>query len=192
VGRTFTTRIIRVLILQRSVNLLSCFSLPQKVCQNRHYLFFWLSQTKHTSLVRNSAMVKDSNNNRRNDRRGNDSASTDVAIAIAATVGLAIGAGVTWLWNRMSSAEAVPATNSHQPSNVPHSQNPSATKPRFDASKVERAGENDTLCAVCMENKPNCAFQPCQHMVVCSGCAALCKDCPMCRAAIRNRLTLFV
>ncbi|CUG93837.1 zinc finger protein, putative [Bodo saltans] len=140
-------------------------------------------------------MVNQSSRSSARERRPSDTSSDDnVAIAIAATVGIAIGAGITWLWSRLSSADAVPASSAQQP--VQHNtspQKPSAMKPRFDPTKVERAADNDpSSCVVCLDNKSNCAFQPCQHMVVCSSCAAHCKECPVCREPIRKRLTLFV
>jgi hypothetical protein len=170
---------------------------------------------------------KCSGDNNQHDRKksASNSGNLNGGNLIAAVAGIALVAGVTWLWSKLPSREANTNGNRQQPpdsngnrqppdSNGNRQQPPDANGNRqqppdangnrqqpasvsaivdqFDPNQVERAGENDTCCAVCMENKPNCALLPCRHMRLCSGCAALCQDCPMCRAPIGNRLTLYV
>ena len=48
----------------------------------------------------------------------------------------------------------------------------------------------ESMCAVCWENKPNVLFLPCGHVIACVQCASntdLGDDCPMCREPVQAR-----
>jgi hypothetical protein len=50
-------------------------------------------------------------------------------------------------------------------------------------------GDDDNMeCIICMDCAKDSVFSPCGHYMTCSGCAANCKKCPICRADI---LTVF-
>ena len=51
---------------------------------------------------------------------------------------------------------------------------------------------DDEECVICWEAKSHVRMQPCGHMCVCSGCAAMLRDplCPMCRCKVLSRLTV--
>ncbi|CAI4224668.1 unnamed protein product [Auanema sp. JU1783] len=50
-----------------------------------------------------------------------------------------------------------------------------------------------TECCICLSTKPNVVFQPCRHLVVCSGCSqeSSLKECPTCRTHIEDVLNVY-
>ena len=52
--------------------------------------------------------------------------------------------------------------------------------------------EDRILCAICMENDAprSVLFSPCNHLVACAACAPELKECPLCRAVIKNRIKI--
>ena len=53
---------------------------------------------------------------------------------------------------------------------------------------------DDNECVICWEARAYVLMQPCGHMCVCSGYAAMLRDqlCPMCRSKVLSRLTIKV
>lgn len=49
---------------------------------------------------------------------------------------------------------------------------------------VEKAGENDKACVICLENKANCIVWPCAHMNYCGDCGKKLENCAVCRGEI--------
>lgn len=49
------------------------------------------------------------------------------------------------------------------------------------------------VCKICMEdeNKIECAFVECGHMLACRSCASKLKSCPVCRSEIQQVLKLY-
>ena len=73
------------------------------------------------------------------------------------------------------------------------SSSPSSDRPD-DAPGVrsapEHAFDDGAECVVCWEARACLMMQPCGHICVCSGCAAMLRDtlCPMCRTEVASRL----
>ena len=59
-------------------------------------------------------------------------------------------------------------------------------------SAPEHACDDGDECVVCWEARAHIMMQPCGHICVCSGCAALLRDplCPMCRSEVASRLVV--
>jgi hypothetical protein len=52
-------------------------------------------------------------------------------------------------------------------------------------------------CVICLTNKKTVAYQPCNHLATCNGCArGLLKEnnvnCPLCQKKVENMINLFV
>merc|ERR1711862_973545 len=47
-------------------------------------------------------------------------------------------------------------------------------------------------CAICLTRRPNCVLFPCKHMRCCSHCAIRLEHCPICRAVILERTTVYL
>ncbi|KAL1021579.1 hypothetical protein UPYG_G00015110 [Umbra pygmaea] len=52
--------------------------------------------------------------------------------------------------------------------------------------------QQERTCKVCMDELVSIVFIPCGHLVVCSGCAASLRHCPICRATIRGSVRAFM
>jgi len=52
--------------------------------------------------------------------------------------------------------------------------------------------ENPDECVICMDKKRSVVNVPCGHLVLCDTCGPTVKECPICRAAITNILTVFI
>jgi flagellar biosynthesis GTPase FlhF len=64
-------------------------------------------------------------------------------------------------------------------------------KQECGAAEQQREVARDRLeCVICNEIERSTAFMPCGHVVSCSGCAAQLDTCPVCRAAIEQKLQL--
>ena len=46
---------------------------------------------------------------------------------------------------------------------------------------------NTKTCVICMENKRDVVFRPCNHFVCCEHCSSKLTNCPLCRAVINNK-----
>ena len=59
-------------------------------------------------------------------------------------------------------------------------------------STPEHACDDGDECVVCWEARAHIMMQPCGHICICSGCAALLRDplCPMCRSEVASRLVV--
>ena len=77
------------------------------------------------------------------------------------------------------------ATLERKPVNVPLFKQLSAPKP------LEKEDPIIISCSVCLENKKNILFSPCNHVACCSLCAQKCETCPICRGDIDNVLEIF-
>eukprot|EP01065_Artemidia_motanka_P045679 TRINITY_DN6758_c4_g1_i1.p1 TRINITY_DN6758_c4_g1~~TRINITY_DN6758_c4_g1_i1.p1 ORF type:complete len:377 (+),score=96.43 TRINITY_DN6758_c4_g1_i1:50-1132(+) len=54
---------------------------------------------------------------------------------------------------------------------------------------VKKAIADQSCCVVCHEGDQTVILMPCRHQVLCSGCAELVQQCPLCRAQIKDRFT---
>ncbi len=52
-------------------------------------------------------------------------------------------------------------------------------------------GDDEDVCVICMDEKPNAVFRPCGHLKCCEDCAITVKDCPMCRKKIVEVVKVF-
>ncbi|KAJ9458835.1 putative E3 ubiquitin-protein ligase LOG2 [Diplonema papillatum] len=52
-------------------------------------------------------------------------------------------------------------------------------------------GINAEECCVCLEEAKNTVLMPCRHLCVCSGCAQILTQCPLCRFAVLHRFEVF-
>lgn len=55
-----------------------------------------------------------------------------------------------------------------------------------------QAAMRERTCVVCMDRTANTVLFRCKHLVCCEVCASKVSDCPVCRQAVRDRLTVFV
>eukprot|EP00850_Spirogloea_muscicola_P008745 SM000047S16884 [mRNA] locus=s47:560714:562654:+ [translate_table: standard] len=53
------------------------------------------------------------------------------------------------------------------------------------------AQQERLLCRICFERDIAVVVLPCRHRVLCSGCASKCKQCPICRGPIDERMVVF-
>ncbi|XP_065175203.1 baculoviral IAP repeat-containing protein 7-like [Sycon ciliatum] len=71
-----------------------------------------------------------------------------------------------------------------------------ATAPMLPAAPeppAKRAADADRhACKVCMDNDVAVVFQPCKHMVCCEECSGQVQRCPLCRAAITDKMTVYL
>ena len=59
------------------------------------------------------------------------------------------------------------------------------------AAEQQREAAQDRLqCVICADAERSTVFLPCSHVVACGGCAAQLDECPMCRAAIEQKVAL--
>lgn len=63
---------------------------------------------------------------------------------------------------------------------------------RDEKSKDKQALEDATCCCVCLERKKNVCFEPCHHVCCCELHASQVQICPICRAEISGRMTVFI
>ena len=61
---------------------------------------------------------------------------------------------------------------------------------RHDSER--RAMQEKWMCKVCFEREVTILLQPCNHAVTCGRCASLVACCPICRAAIDARMSVFL
>ena len=47
------------------------------------------------------------------------------------------------------------------------------------------------MCQVCMDEEVSTAFCPCGHVVCCTECAAVCRECPLCRTQVTYAQRVF-
>lgn len=62
----------------------------------------------------------------------------------------------------------------------------SAVPANVAIEKVFGDDDNDTDCCICLATEKDVVFAPCGHYSCCNPCAVKLKDCPMCRAAIKQ------
>lgn len=112
---------------------------------------------------------------------------------------------------RPSTASAVPATPAPSASNTAghnsssaedsDASRPPATAPTEEeaaaAAAARKAAEgagdsyDGNTCVVCLDNPRNVLLMPCAHMVLCRDCAVNLRDCPTCRAKIRQQVQVY-
>lgn len=54
------------------------------------------------------------------------------------------------------------------------------------------AALGERACVACLDRLANTVFLQCRHLVCCEACAGRMKDCPVCRRAVTDRMTVFV
>ncbi|GJP84291.1 hypothetical protein CLOP_g14354 [Closterium sp. NIES-67] len=57
--------------------------------------------------------------------------------------------------------------------------------------ELERVQQEKVLCRVCFEREISLVLLPCRHRVLCHPCADKCKQCPICRRHIADRMAVF-
>ena len=60
-----------------------------------------------------------------------------------------------------------------------------------DLKKIVRNLEDSRICQVCMDEEVATAFCPCGHVVCCTECSVLCRECPICRSQITYAQRVF-
>ncbi|XP_065931329.1 putative inhibitor of apoptosis isoform X2 [Magallana gigas] len=68
-----------------------------------------------------------------------------------------------------------------------------STASSASTSEGQDQGQDTDVCKICMEdeNKIECAFVECGHMLACRSCASKLKSCPVCRSEIQQVLKLY-
>ncbi|CAI5501482.1 unnamed protein product [Closterium sp. NIES-64] len=57
--------------------------------------------------------------------------------------------------------------------------------------ELERVQQEKVLCRVCFEREISLVLLPCRHRVLCHPCADKCRQCPICRRHIADRMAVF-
>ena len=71
------------------------------------------------------------------------------------------------------------------------------TKSLTQKEKQQNDGDDDeekSICAICLDKKPNFAFTPCGHKCLCQDCYPLaknCKTCYICKSPVRSTIQIF-
>lgn len=60
-----------------------------------------------------------------------------------------------------------------------------------ETSTLSTKREN-LMCKICLDEEMSVVFQPCAHLVACSGCANVVDVCPLCRTLITDRFKIYV
>eukprot|EP00388_Colpodella_angusta_P000290 GDKJ01001112.1.p1 GENE.GDKJ01001112.1~~GDKJ01001112.1.p1 ORF type:complete len:142 (-),score=15.39 GDKJ01001112.1:25-450(-) len=56
----------------------------------------------------------------------------------------------------------------------------------------EKSDNESSQCHVCLDNKINCAFRPCNHARCCTDCALQLTECPTCREPVTEMYRIFL
>ena len=85
-------------------------------------------------------------------------------------------------------------------------QSPTSASASISVTRTQEELQSALTCSVCMENEKTVVLLPCRHMCVCEACAGvsttssasassptpyILKNCPLCRAVIEHRLSVF-
>ncbi|MED6172132.1 hypothetical protein PIB30_047219 [Stylosanthes scabra] len=62
---------------------------------------------------------------------------------------------------------------------------------KYSQQEYERLQNEKVLCRVCFEGEISVVLLPCRHHILCSNCSEKCKNCPICRVAIAERLPVY-
>eukprot|EP00850_Spirogloea_muscicola_P010974 SM000066S20449 [mRNA] locus=s66:443498:445580:+ [translate_table: standard] len=62
---------------------------------------------------------------------------------------------------------------------------------KVQKQELDRIQQERLLCRICFERDIAVVVMPCRHRVLCSGCASKCKQCPICRGPIDERMVVF-
>jgi len=65
-------------------------------------------------------------------------------------------------------------------------------KEKDDTVRQLEAVQDESMCTVCLINPKNIMFTPCNHLLCCSECSGKVSSCPMCRANITDRTTVYL
>jgi len=57
---------------------------------------------------------------------------------------------------------------------------------------MKRKREEERNCVVCMEMEKKVLLLPCKHVCLCEGCSVNVDVCPLCRAMIKEKTTVFM
>ena len=60
-----------------------------------------------------------------------------------------------------------------------------------EMKKIVRDLEDSRVCQVCMDEEVATAFCPCGHVVCCTECSVMCRECPICRSQITYAQRVF-
>ena len=52
--------------------------------------------------------------------------------------------------------------------------------------------DNEIICCICLNDKPNIVFMPCKHLCSCLDCSNKVKKCPICRLKIKDKMKIFI
>ncbi|XP_020974502.1 uncharacterized protein LOC107630405 isoform X1 [Arachis ipaensis] len=62
---------------------------------------------------------------------------------------------------------------------------------KYSQQEYERLQNEKVLCRVCFEGEISVVLLPCRHHILCSNCSEKCKNCPICRVTIAERLPVY-
>ncbi|XP_076444922.1 uncharacterized protein LOC143282920 [Babylonia areolata] len=90
-----------------------------------------------------------------------------------------------------ASAVSLPVTKGPRASETRKSQSLGSRNSKHAPGLQELEEEHEELttqmvCKICMDERSSVVFLPCGHMVACTDCAVVLKNCPLCRADIRG------
>eukprot|EP00270_Netrium_digitus_P013462 TRINITY_DN4479_c0_g1_i2.p1 TRINITY_DN4479_c0_g1~~TRINITY_DN4479_c0_g1_i2.p1 ORF type:complete len:505 (+),score=130.56 TRINITY_DN4479_c0_g1_i2:183-1697(+) len=66
-----------------------------------------------------------------------------------------------------------------------------AESSKLQRQELDRVQQEKVLCRVCFERDISLVLMPCRHRVLCTWCAEKCKQCPICRSTIIERMAVF-
>ena len=77
---------------------------------------------------------------------------------------------------------------------VPPPPVPFASAPPPHVVQNDNSSNISSLCAVCLDNKPNMLYRPCKHCSVCENCHTEGEfgTCPMCNTEIKHFEKIFI
>ncbi len=58
-------------------------------------------------------------------------------------------------------------------------------------SVVVNIESDENICKICVNNKIECVFSECGHMICCMNCSSNLKTCPICRKKIVTAIKVF-
>ncbi|MCO5575452.1 hypothetical protein L7F22_029253 [Adiantum nelumboides] len=62
---------------------------------------------------------------------------------------------------------------------------------KYQQDEFHRLQNEKVLCRVCFERDISVVLLPCRHRVLCSSCSEKCKNCPVCRKCIVERMPVY-
>lgn len=66
-----------------------------------------------------------------------------------------------------------------------------ADRTKYQQEEFNRLQNEKVLCRICFERDIAIVLLPCRHRVLCSSCSDKCKNCPVCRKCIMERMPVY-